>query len=77
MSRRIVYTQDQLDKQAREQGRVRVVPVGMRKMGYGEVDGAIPDHWFYSDRIKEFAENADRIIENRKKYRQALKLRVE
>jgi hypothetical protein len=75
--RTLVLTQDQLDKQARLEGRVRVVPVGMRKMGYGEVDGAIPDHWFYSDRIKEFSENADRIIENRKRYQQALKLKVE
>lgn len=49
-----VYTQDQLDKMARERGIIRVVPPGFRKAAYDE---AMPTHWFYSDKIKEISDN--------------------
>jgi hypothetical protein len=76
MTRIPVYTQDQLDKQAREQGRVRVVPVGMRDVGHIR-DGAIPTSWFYTDRIVEFSENWERVCDNKRKYKERLKMQME
>lgn len=46
----VVFTQDQLDKQAREQGRIRVVPLKMRDVSYDDERSL-----YYTDRIKSFA----------------------
>lgn len=45
----VVLTQDQLDKQAREQGRIRVVPPHMRN-NYDRSDGYTPGEYMFKDR---------------------------
>jgi hypothetical protein len=71
--RTLVLTQDQLDKQARLEGRVRVVPVGMRTEAYHRRE-AMPDHWFYTDRIREISDTYDRSYESGDHRRRMLKL---
>jgi predicted fused transcriptional regulator/phosphomethylpyrimidine kinase len=71
--RKIVYTQDQLDKQARLTGRVRVVPVGMRIEAHHRRE-AMPDHWFYSDKIKEISNTYDVTYDSGDHRRRMLKL---
>lgn len=45
----VVLTQDQLDKQAREQGRIRVVPEHMRN-NYDRTEGYYPGQYAEKDR---------------------------
>lgn len=46
----VILTQDQLDKQAREAGRIRIVPLKMRDVSYDDEHSL-----YYTDRIKSFA----------------------